>query len=126
MVALAEAALRTALAGRHGAYLAAVDAIVPGRAGQPAARRHSTILLSKAARRLYFFHHLAEIRATAADDAAAADEASWVQASWPTMLQPGPELWGRFMVTHASNIDCPPIYGPDHLGFFVLTVGELR
>jgi hypothetical protein len=104
-----EAALRAVLTGAPPAEFAKlVDALVPGRG--LAARAHSTVLLSKAARRAFFFHHpeltaSGEARAQAQDPPQEAHNTDKPLSTGPNgFLQPGPVLYGRFTAAEASEL----------------------
>ena len=67
--------------------------------------RHSTILLAKAARRMYIHRHPeAAAAAAAASPHSASEEAGWCAMVDVRALQPGLELWERFTAAEAELI----------------------
>jgi hypothetical protein len=105
-----EQALRAALASRGGAearneFNAMVDNLVPGRG--IAGRAHSLVLLSKAARRIFYFHHQHLISQPDPQQQPPQElhNNDLALCTAPNgYLQPGPELYGRFSSGEAREL----------------------
>jgi hypothetical protein len=93
-----EAALRAALVpGGASRFAELVDGLVPGRG--VAGRAHSTVLLSKAARRCFFYHHTEQIVDVVQEppQEVGNTDKGLISANQPGGLFPGgTEIWERF------------------------------
>lgn len=97
-LAVEEAALRAVIGADPAAYHSILREVVPGHRG-PCSCRHSAILLSKAARRLFFYHHPELDRSTQEQLGTPAGE--WTDNCDVRALQ-DPELWPRFTRAEAQ------------------------
>jgi hypothetical protein len=100
---LEEAALRSAMdvgAGARARFIALVDGLVPNRG--EASRAHSIVLLSKAARRIYFYHHQSLIAEPEQEPRQEQQNTELHLCTSPNgFLQPGPVLYARFSAEEA-------------------------